>query len=290
MRPFSRLLTLVALMAVPVSWAIAAEREPIVVFAAASLTDALQAASDAYTKATGTPIKLSFAASSALAKQIESGARADVFFPADQQWMEYLDGKKLIRRESRVDLLGNRLALIAPADSKAAVKLSPGAPIAPLLGKSGRLATGDPDSVPVGVYAKAALTSLGQWAALESRLVRADNVRVALMYVVRGEAALGIVYATDANAEPRVKVLDLFPESSHPPITYPIALTSTAKPGAAGYVQFLKGEEASAVFSKAGFRALSAAASARKGCEGFRFDALIQVSGSTKKDVKLVAS
>jgi molybdate transport system substrate-binding protein len=256
MSPFARLLAIVALMAASVSSTIAAESEPIVVFAAASLTDALQAASDAYTKATGTQVRLSFAASSALAKQIESGARADVFFPADQLWMDYLQQKQLIRKGSRADLLGNRLALIAPADARTALKLTPQTQIASVLGKSGRLATGDPDSVPVGLYAKAALTSLGQWNALEPRLVRTENVRVALMYVARGEAALGIVYATDAAAEPRVKVLDLFPENTHPPITYPIALTATAKSVAADYVRFLRGKDAAPFFANAGFVAL----------------------------------
>jgi len=272
MKTLSRLLTVAALLAASLA-ATAKDRESIVVFAAASLTDALQAASDAYTKTSGAPIRLSFGSSSALAKQIESGARADVFFPADQQWMDYLDQKQLIRRASRVDVLGNRLALIAPADSPVSLKLSSKAQIAPALGKGGRLATGDPDSVPVGIYAKAALTSLGQWSALESRLVRTENVRVALMYVARGEAALGIVYSTDAAAEPRVKVLDLFPESTHKPITYPVALTSTAKPGAEAYLQFLRGKEAAAIFSKAGFRALSGASSQAKACAGFQFDA-----------------
>jgi molybdate transport system substrate-binding protein len=256
MRPFARLLAIVALTAASVSSVIAAERDAIIVFAAASLTDALQAASDAYTKATGTPIKLSFAASSALAKQIESGARADVYFPADQQWMDYLQQKQLIRQGSRTDLLGNRLALIAPVETKLALKLTPATPIAPALGKTGRLATGDPDSVPVGLYAKAALTSLGQWSALEARLVRTENVRVALMYVARGEAALGIVYATDAMAEPRVRIVDFFPDASHPPITYPVALTATAKSAADGYLRFLRGKDAAAFFTKAGFKVL----------------------------------
>jgi molybdate transport system substrate-binding protein len=256
------------------SAAIATEqpRQPLIVFAAASLTDSLQKVSDAYTKSSGVPVKLSFAASSALAKQIESGARADIFFSADQEWMDYLDQRQLIKRDSRADLLGNRLVLIAPLDSKVALKLRPGAPILDALGERGRLATGDPDSVPAGKYAKSALTTLKLWDALQSRLARAENVRVALTYVARGETPLGIVYATDVAVEPRVRIVDQFPENTHPPITYPVAQTRTADSGAASFIDFLRGPAARSIFVEAGFKYLGANAQAAKGCGSFRFD------------------
>ena len=227
--------------------------QPLTVFAAASLTDSLQKISDAYTRSTGVPVKLSFAASSALAKQIEAGAGADVFFSADQEWMDYLQQRRLIDAASRTDVLGNRLALVAPADSTVAVRLGPRAPLLAALSASGRLAAGDPDSVPAGKYAKAALTSLGLWEAIAPRLVRAENVRVALMYVARGEAPLGMVYATDAAIEPRVRIVDLFPESSHPPITYPAAATAVARPHAAQYLAYLRSSAAREIFKEAGF-------------------------------------
>jgi molybdate transport system substrate-binding protein len=228
--------------------------DALTVFAAASLTDSLQKISDAYTQSSGVPVRLSFAASSALARQIEAGARADVFFSADQEWMDYLEQRKLINGPSRTELLGNRLALIAPRDSKVAIKLAPNAPLLETLGRSGRLAIGDPDAVPAGRYGKAALTSLGLWSALESRLARAENVRVALIYVARGEAPLGIVYSTDAAIEPRVRVVGLFPESSHPSITYPVATTTIARPHAAKYLDYLRSEAVRKVFEEAGFR------------------------------------
>jgi molybdate transport system substrate-binding protein len=245
------------LLAASVSIAAEQPGRPLIVFAAASLTDSLQKVSDAYTRSSGVPVKLSFAASSALAKQIESGARADVFFSADQEWMDYLDQRQLIDRESRADLLGNRLVLIAPRESKVALKLRSGAPILAALGERGRLATGDPDSVPAGRYAKQALTALKVWDALQSRLARAENVRVALTYVARGEAPLGIVYITDVVVEPRVRIVDLFPASSHPPITYPVAQTRTAAPNAASFIDFLRSPTARSIFVAAGFRFLA---------------------------------
>jgi molybdate transport system substrate-binding protein len=242
-------------------WAVAAERarQPLVVFAAASLMDVLQKVSDEYQKSSGAEIKLSFAASSALAKQIESGAKADVFVSADQEWMSYLDERKLIDKRTRADLLGNELVLIAPSDSKTAAKVGD-ASFLKALGDRGKLATGDPDSVPVGKYAKQALTSLRQWDAVQARIARADNVRLALMYVARGEAPLGIVYATDAAVEPKVRVIDTFPASSHSPITYPVATTSVAQPSARAFVDYLRGPVATAAFEKAGFKVLAAAA------------------------------
>lgn len=247
-------------------------REPLIIFAAASLTDALQRVSDEFSKATGTPVKLSFAASSALAKQIEAGARADVFFSADQEWMGYLATRKLIAADTRTDVLGNRLVLIAPVDSKLAMKVGPGAPLAKTLGENGRLATGDPDSVPVGKYAKAALTNLQLWDSVQAKIARAENVRVALMYVARGEAPLGVVYATDAAAEPKVRIVDTFPESSHTPITYPVAATATAQPNTKPYLEFLRGPQATAIFKKAGFTVLSAVPAKTAECQGFKFD------------------
>lgn len=237
------------------AFANAAERSQVTltVFAAASLTDSLQKITDEFTRATGIRVRVAFAASSALARQIEMGARADVFFSADQDWMNYLQERELIDPSTRVELLGNRLVLIAPSDSNASIELVQDVPLVQALGRSGRLALGDPDSVPAGAYAKAALTSLGVWSDVESRLARAENVRVALMYVARGEAPLGIVYSTDARVEPRVKVIALFPEDSHPPITYPVAVTKVAQPEAAQYLAYLRSDTAKRVFSEAGF-------------------------------------
>jgi molybdate transport system substrate-binding protein len=236
----------------------AESKEPLIIFAASSLTDALQKVTDDYTKGSGVSVKVSFAASSALARQIESGARADVFLSADQEWMDYLEARKLIKKASRSDLLANRLVLIVPSDSKVAVKLAQGASLLQSLGPNGRLATGDPDSVPVGKYAKAALTSLSLWKAFEGRIVRADNVRVALMYVARGEAPLGIVYASDAAAEPKVRVADVFPPSTHPAIRYPVAATSVAQPSAQSYLTFLRSEAARRTFEQAKFTIVTA--------------------------------
>lgn len=270
-----RLLVLVTTLAAPLTLAADAQREPLVVFAAASLTDVLQQVGPLYTKQSNVPVKFSFAASSALAKQIESGAQVDVFFSADQDWMNYLQGRQLINAGSRTDLLGNRLALIAPKDSKVSLKLERGAKMLSALGADGRLATGDPDSVPVGKYAKTALTNLGLWPGIEPRLVRAENVRVALMYVARGETPLGIVYATDAAVEPQVRIVDVFPESSHAPISYPVAATSKAAADTASFVAFLRSDAARAVFTRAGFNILASSQHAHAnagGCGGFRFD------------------
>jgi len=250
-------LVFTALLLTQTANAAEAQRQPLLVFAAASLTDVLQQVGPLYTRQSNVPVKFSFAASSALVKQIESGARADAFLSADQDWMNYLQERKLIKIDTRSDLLGSRLVLIAPKDSKVTLKLQKGAPLLAALGRNGRLSTGDPDSVPVGKYAKAALGNLDLWSALEPRLVRADNVRVALMYVARGEAPLGIVYATDAIVEPHVRVVDVFPESSHEPITYPVAATTSASPATASFLEFLRSDAARAIFTKAGFSVLS---------------------------------
>jgi len=230
-------------------------RQPLTVFAAASLTDVLGKLGDDFTKSTGVPVRFSFAASSILARQIEAGAGAEVFLSADQEWMDYLEQRGRIQKSSRRNLLGNRLALIAPADSKIELTIVPGFPLASALGE-GRLATGDPDSVPVGRYARGALTSLGVWNEVADRLVRAEDVRHALMFVARGEVPLGIVYETDARMDKRVRLVGLFPTDSHLPITYPVALTAGAGPDAARFLDFIRGETARATFESFGFSVL----------------------------------
>jgi molybdate transport system substrate-binding protein len=227
-------------------------KSSIVVFAAASLTNVLQELGDSFTKETSIPVKFSFAASSALARQIENGAPADIFFSADLEWMDYLQTRKLIQIPTRHDVLSNRLVLVAPADSQLKLKIAPNFPLAAVLGK-GRLATGDPEGVPVGRYAQEALTKLGVWSAVEGRLVRADSVRSALAFVDRGEAALGIVYETDALIDKGVRVVDIFPENTHLPITYPIVLTALAKADAGKFVDYIRTPIGDAAFRKYGF-------------------------------------
>jgi molybdate transport system substrate-binding protein len=227
-------------------------QRPVTVFAAASLTNVLQRVGDEFTRSTGLPVRLVFAASSVLARQIEAGAGADVFISADQEWMDYLEQRDGVRKSSRRNVLGNRLALIAPASSTQQLEIVPGFPLAQALG-DGRLAAGDPDSVPAGRYAKGALTSLGVWHEVADRLVRADDVRQALTFVARGEVPFGIVYATDARIEPRVRTVGIFPAETHRPITYPIALTHRAGADASRFVEFLRGAAGRAVFEQAGF-------------------------------------
>jgi molybdate transport system substrate-binding protein len=234
----------------------------LLVFAAASLADALEEVDTAFTASTGLAVKASYAASSVLAKQIEAGAPADVFFSADLEWMHYLDQRGLLRRGSRRDLLGNALVLIAPAGSAVQLKITPGFDLVSALG-GGRLATGDPDFVPAGEYARAALTRLGVWERVSDRLVRAENVRAALAYVARGEAPLGIVYQTDAQVEKRVRVVAVFPADTHPPIVYPLALTTRAHGQAGRYVDFVASDAARQIFVRRGFVPLTEAQSAR---------------------------
>ena len=230
-----------------------AQGETLLVFAAASMKNALDEVNAAYTKATGIRTTTSYAASSALMKQIENGAPADIFVSADTEWMDYGAEKKLVAEPSRLNLLGNRLVLIAPKDSTIKkVDLIPGVHLHGLIG-DGRIATGDVNAVPVGRYAKAALEKLGIWSAVEPRMAMAENVRAALTLVARNEAPLGIVYATDAKAEPVVKVVGIFPEALHPPIVYPLAATATAKPAAAGYILFLRSQSARDIFERHGF-------------------------------------
>ncbi|HKY19428.1 MAG TPA: molybdate ABC transporter substrate-binding protein [Rhizomicrobium sp.] len=225
---------------------------PVTVFAAASLTDSLKSVADAYKARTGIGVVLSFGASSTLARQIEQGAKADLFFSADADWMDYLQQKGLITAGTRKNLLGNRLVLIAASDARPVPRIAPGFDLAGALG-DGRLALADPDSVPAGKYAKAALTALGVWDNVASKVARAENVRVALEYVARGEAPYGIVYATDAKVTPQLRVAGVFPQNSHAPIVYPTALTKSAAPGARAFLEFLGSAEARAIFAKAGF-------------------------------------
>jgi molybdate transport system substrate-binding protein len=225
----------------------------LTVFAAASMKNAVDDINAAFTKATGIKVVSSYAASSALAKQIESGAPADLFASADLEWMDYVAGKKLIKDDTRINLLGNRLVLIAPKDSKInSVTIGPGFDLAKLAG-DGRIATGDVRAVPVGKYAKAALEKLGSWTGAAPKLAMAENVRAALTLVGRGEAPLGIVYETDARVEPNVKIVARFPEGSHPPIVYPVALTANAKPDAVKYIAFMRSGLAKTIFETYGF-------------------------------------
>ncbi len=230
-----------------------AQDQSITVFAAASMKNALDDADAAFTKKTGIKVVASYDASSALMKQIEGGAPADVFVSADLKWMDYGAQKKLIKDDTRVNLLGNALVLIAGKDSTIGnVTIGPGFDLAKLAG-DGRIATGDVKAVPVGIYAQAALEKLGAWAAVEPKMAMAANVRAALILVARGEAPLGIVYATDAKVEPGVKVVGVFPESSHDPIIYPVAATTNAKPDAMQYLAFLRSAAAKPIFESYGF-------------------------------------
>ena len=228
----------------------------VLVFAAASLKNALDDAAAAWQQQGGDKIAVAYAASSALAKQLENGAPADIFISADVAWMDYAERKKLIKPETRRDLLGNRLVLIAPETSDVTLEIAPDFPLAKLLG-DGRLAVADPDSVPAGKYAKAALEKLGVWPSVESRLARAENVRAALFFVSRREAPLGIVYATDAAADKGVKIVAAFPEDTHPPIVYPVALAAgSAGAEAAKFLRFLESPAAKPFFEKQGFTVL----------------------------------
>jgi molybdate transport system substrate-binding protein len=234
----------------------AGEARAVLVFAAASLADALDQVDRAYAARTGVEVKASFAASSLLAKQIEAGAPADVFLSADRESMDYLEQRGLLKPGSRRDLLGNALVLVAPVASTVQLKIAPGFDLAGAL-QGGRLATGDPDSVPVGRYARAALSQLGVWRQVSARLVRAENVRAALEYVARGEAPLGIVYRTDAQAEERVRLVDTFPADTHPPIIYPVALTVQASSASESFMASLASDAAREIFSRYGFEPLA---------------------------------
>ena len=232
-------------------------KESVLVFAAASLRDALDSVNAAWTKLSGDRAVASYAASSALARQIENGAPAQVFVSADLDWMDYVEKKGLIAPGTRRNLLGNKLVLIAPAGSTVQASIAPGFPLARLLGPSGRLALGDPQHVPAGKYAHAALAKLGVWDSVASRVAGAENVRAALNFVVREEAPLGIVYETDARAEPRVRIVATFGEGLHPPVVYPAAALKGATPAATAYLTFLSSPQAKALFQRYGFTPLN---------------------------------
>jgi molybdate transport system substrate-binding protein len=228
----------------------------ILVFAAASMKNALDEVDAAFAKQSGINVVASYDASSALMKQIEQGAPADVYISADQQWMDYGSERKLIDDSTRVNLLGNKLVLIAAKESKLSdVTIGPGLDLAKLAG-DGRIATGDVRAVPVGLYAKAALQKLGLWDAAAPKLAMVGNVRAALVLVARGEAPLGIVYATDAKVEPAVKIIGVFPDDSHEPIVYPAAAIANAKPAAKFYLDFLRSAAARSIFESFGFSVL----------------------------------
>lgn len=232
-----------------------ASADDVLVFAAASLKNALDDAVAAYDKG-GASVKVSYAASSALAKQIENGAPADIFISADLDWMNEVAKHDLIKPATRKNLLGNVLVLVAPADSKTKVEIKPGFPLVKLLG-DGHLAMADPAAVPAGKYGKAALEKLGVWDSVEKRVARAEDVRAALLYVSRKEAPFGIVYQTDAAADKGVKVAGMFPPDTYPPIIYPIALTASSKnPEAAKFLAFLESAAAKPFFEKQGFAVL----------------------------------
>ena len=230
--------------------------QDFVVFAAASLKESLDEASQNFARSRVGRTVVSYAASSALAKQIESGAPADVFISADVDWMNYLDERRLIKPGTRANLLGNRLVLVAPFDSRTSVEIKPGFPLAQLLG-NGRLAVADPDAVPAGKFGRAALEKLGVWNAVASRVARAENVRAALNFVARGESPFGIVYASDAVVEKKVRIAGEFPRDTYPPIIYPAGIVMAGKSALARpFIDYLKSREARAIFERYGFSVL----------------------------------
>jgi molybdate transport system substrate-binding protein len=234
-----------------------AQGKDVVVFAAASLKNALDDATGQWQRETGKKAVISYAASNTLIKQIEQGAPADIFISADLDWMDYGQQKGLIKPFSRFNLLGNRLVLIAPKDANVSVNIQPGFNLAALL-KGGRLSMANVDAVPAGKYGKAALEKLGVWDGVKDKIAQAENVRAALLLVARGEAPLGIVYQTDAASDPTVKIVGTFPENTHPPIIYPITLTKeSTNPDAQGFIDYLRTPAARAAFERQGFTVLA---------------------------------
>jgi molybdate transport system substrate-binding protein len=256
-----RMLGLAAALAlawgVPQPAPVQARSGDLVVFAAASLKNALDNIHAQWQKETGKSAKISYAASPALAKQIEGGAPAQLFISADIPWMDYVAQKNLIKPETRSDLLGNRIVLIAPKDKAKAVDIKPGFDLAKVLG-DGRLAMANVESVPAGKYGKASLEKLGVWASVSDKLAQAENVRAALLLVSRGEAPAGIVYQTDAASDKGVAIIGTFPEDTHPPIIYPIALTTSSGPDAAAFLAYIKSAKAKPLFEAQGFSVLNA--------------------------------
>lgn len=261
-RPFSRRGFVAGLLSLLVAFGwyagpTRAQESTVIVFAAASLKNALDEIASSYAEATGGKITVSYAASSALAKQIEQGAPAEVFISADLDWMDYLAQRHLIKPDSRFNLVGNTLVLVTSKPGQRDVALGPGLDLGSLVG-DGRLAVGGVEAVPAGRYAKAALEKLGAWNGVASKLAPAENVRAALALVRQGEAEFGIVYRTDAVAEPGVRVIGTFPADSHPPIIYPAALTANAPEAAARFLGYLRNApEARGAFARQGFEFLS---------------------------------
>ncbi|HEX8166595.1 MAG TPA: molybdate ABC transporter substrate-binding protein [Beijerinckiaceae bacterium] len=249
---FARILALLALV-LPVS--LGAQTADVTVFAAASVKNALDIIAEDFRRETGKRVAVSYGASSALARQIEQGAPADIFISADLDWMDYLERRNFISRETRHNLLGNSIVLIAPADQAKPVELKAGT-LTKALG-DGRLAVANVAAVPAGKYGKAALENLGLWTEVSDRLAQAENVRAALAFVSRGEAPLGIAYETDARADPKVAIVARFPATSHPPIVYPVAVTSGARsPFVLRFLDALRNRESAAIFAREGFTAI----------------------------------
>ncbi len=256
MRPIVLLASMILCVALSCAPTLARAEEPVIVFAAASLKNALDEAAGGFRAAGGAELKVSYGGSYALARQIVAGAPADIFAAADEESMNEAAKAGAIKPETRFDLLGNRLVVIAPKQSSIDALAFTSQAFSEAIG-SGRLATGEVNSVPVGLYAKAALQSLGLWSVVEPHLAMTDNVRAALAFVARGEAPLGIVYATDADADASVKIVATFPEDSHAPILYPFALTASSHNGAADkFLTYLKSPAGRAIFERQGFRVL----------------------------------
>ena len=248
-----RTLILTLLLLLP---GVARAQQPLTVFAAASLTDAMHDIDAAWQAQHHKPLRFSFGASSTLARQIAEGAPANLFASADEKWMDYLDQRHDLAPGTRHDLLSNQLVLIVPANHPTHLTIGPQLDLPALLGPNGRLATGDPGNVPVGIYAKQALEKLGLWDAVAKHLAPTADVRGALLLVEHGEAPAGIVYATDAAISSKVMVAGVFPESSHPPIAYPFAVVEAGDtPEARALLEFLRGKQAKAIFARRGFGA-----------------------------------
>jgi molybdate transport system substrate-binding protein len=251
--PFRQALRALAILCICLAAPCAATAQNLLVFAAASLKDALDDVAAHWQSETGTPVTISYAATSALARQIQQGAPADVFISANPDWMDTLQADVLIDPKTRRDLLSNRIVLVAHGSDAPPVDIHPGFDLAGLLG-DGRLAMGLVDAVPAGIYGKAALTSLGVWDAVEPKVAQTDTVRAALALVARGEATYGIVYATDATAGDDVTVVATFPGETHPPIVYPVAVTSASVHSqATAFVEYLASDAARPLFAHQGF-------------------------------------
>ncbi len=232
----------------------AAQGADVIVFAAASLKNALDDVAAQWKTETGKSVAASYAASSALARQIESGAPADLFISADLAWMDYVEKAGQVAGGTRTSLLLNRIVLVAPKNSTVDLKIAPGFDLAGALGADGRLAMANVDAVPAGKYGKAALEKLGVWPAVEGRVAQAENVRAALLLVSRAEAPLGVVYRTDAAADASVRIVDTFPEDTHPQIVYPAArLKDSMSPDADAFLAYLRSPKAVQAFEKQGF-------------------------------------